>query len=102
MLEKSFMKNKLGWALLLMISLISACTSASGELNIESAWARPALKGENSAIYFVIKNHTSSSDALMNASTDIASTAEAHMSMQNDQGVVSMQMQEAVQIPTSE
>ena len=53
-------------------------------------------------MYFVIQNDTASEDALINASTDIASTTEAHMSMMNDRGVASMQMQEAVMVPARE
>ena len=53
-------------------------------------------------MYFVIQNDTASEDALINASTDIGSTTETHMSMVNDQGVASMQMQEAVMVPAGE
>ena len=84
-------------ALLLTTLLVSACGS-TGELKVMDAWARPAYKGENSAVYFVIENGTDSHDALTGAGTDIASAAEAHLSMQNDQGVMTMSMQDSVQI----
>lgn len=88
--------------ILLAVANLSACAPASGTLTISDAWARPASKGENGAVYFVIQNNTASDDALINASTDIASTTEAHMSMMNDQGVASMQMQEAAMVPAGE
>jgi len=82
--------------------LLSACAPSSGALTVNETWARPASKGENGAVYFVIRNDTASEDALISAGTDIASTTEAHMSMLNDQGVASMQMQEAVMVPAGE
>ncbi len=84
------------------VILLSACTLSSGALTVNGSWARPAFKGENGAIYFVIENGTDGDDALVSAGTNIASNAEAHMSMMNDQGVASMQMQSAVQIPASD
>jgi copper(I)-binding protein len=83
------------------VILLSACAVSSHGLTVNETWARPASIGENGAVYFVIQNDTTSDDALISVSTDIASAAEAYMSMMNDQGVVSMKMQEAVQIPAS-
>ena len=88
--------------LIIAVILLSACAPSSGALTVNETWARPASKGENGAVYFVIQNDTASDDALISASTDIASPAEAHMSMMDDQGVLSMKMQEAVQVPAGE
>ena len=88
--------------LIIAVIFLSACAPSSGALTVNETWARPASKGENGAAYFVIENGTDVDDALVSASTDIASTAEAHMSMVSDQGMASMQMQEAVQIPAGE
>jgi copper(I)-binding protein len=97
------MKSKIViFILLLATMLISACGAASGELTIQNAWARPANTGENGAAYFMIENGTASDDTLMSASSDIASAAEVHMSMGDANGVMSMQMQEAVTIPAGE
>lgn len=96
--------NKIRFPFILIIAviLLSACTSTSGALTVNEIWARPAFKGENGAVYFVIENGTDSHDSLTRASTDIASAAEAHMSMQNDQGVMTMSMQDSVQIMPGE
>ena len=96
--------KKFAFAFILIIAviLLSACAPSSGALTVNETWARPASIGENGAVYFVIQNETTSDDALISVSTDIASTAEAHMSMMNDQGVASMQMQEAVMVPAGE
>lgn len=95
------MKRYLLFILLAVVSL-NACTPASGTLTISDAWARPAAAGDNGAVYFSIENGTVTDDMLLAASIDTAEVAEVHMSMQSDQGVMSMQMQEAVQVPAGE
>lgn len=74
----------------------SACSGSSGELTIQDAWARPASAGENGAAYFVIENGTAEDDSLLSVSSAIATASEVHMSMGDDNGVMSMQMQESV------
>ncbi len=97
------MKSKIViFVLLLATMLVSACGTASGELTIQDAWARPANTGENGAAYFIIENGTASDDTLMSVSSDIATAAEVHMSMGDANGVMSMQMQEAVTLPAGE
>jgi periplasmic copper chaperone A len=95
-------KNRTRSLVLLITFLISACRGFSNELTLQDAWARPAKIGENGAIYLRIENGTNAEDVLLDASTDVAEAAEAHMSMQNDQGVVSMHQQETVQVPAGE
>lgn len=93
------MKNKfLISAILLATFLVSGCAKA-GEFKVTDAWARPAASGDNGAVYFIISNATDTDDILLSASTDVASAAEVHMSMMDDNGVMSMQMQEVVAIP---
>lgn len=97
------MKNKVLISVLLFATLlVSACDSPVGELTIQDAWARPANTGENGAAYFIIENGTASDDTLMSVSSDIATAAEVHMSMADANGVMSMQMQEAVTLPAGE
>ena len=94
--------NTKPWILISFLAIgLSACGS-SGELTVYDAWARPASAGDNGAAYFVIENGTNADDSLVSASADIAGSAEAHMSMVSDQGVASMQMQQAVQIPAGD
>ena len=95
-------RRNLWLVFLLTILVASSCGVKSPYLVVEDAWARTALNGQNSAVYFVIKNNTSSDDVFMSATTDIAEAAEAHMSMQNDQGVVSMHPMETVPVPTGQ
>jgi len=91
--------NKSFFVTLFTAILLAACGKASGEMTIHDVWARPALAGNNGAVYFVIENGTNSDDALLSATTDIASATEVHMSMADGNGVMSMQMQEAVSVP---
>ena len=94
------MKNKVFVVVVLLaVLLFSACSSSSGVLTVQDAWARPAVVGENAAAYFTIENGTGSNDSLLSISSDIAAAAELHMSMTHDNGVMSMEMQDAVQIP---
>ena len=101
---RSYKTKKFAFPFVLTIAAIifSACAPSKGMLIISENWARPAPKGQNGAVYFIMQNDTANDDALIGASTDIASSAEAHMSMQNDQGVMSMAMQGAVQVPAGE
>lgn len=87
--------------LLLMALLISACGSSKG-LTVQDAWARPASASENGAAYFVIENGTTADVILASVSSDIATATEVHMSMMDGNGVMSMQMQEAVVIPAKD
>jgi copper(I)-binding protein len=48
-------------------------------LTVEEAWVRPALTGNNSAIYFIIHNPTSEEDTLLGVTSPVAQTVEMHM-----------------------
>ena len=91
-------KFAIPFILTIAVTYLSACAPSNGGLTVNETRARPAFKGENGAVYFVIENNTDSPEALIGASTDIASATEVHMSMQNEQGVMTMSMQDSVQI----
>lgn len=59
--------------------VISACSPKTG-MEIHQAWARPAAQGENSAIYFVIENHTSETQEMNGVQSDVAQAVEMHES----------------------
>jgi len=80
---------------LLTLGTLTACMS--GRLSINDAWARPALAGNNGAVYFVIDNTSAPADVLLSASSDVAQAAEIHTSeIQND--VMKMLWQEKITI----
>ena len=58
--------------------VLAAC--GPGQLTVSDAWARPALAGNNGAIYFVIQN-PGAEDTLLRVATDAAGTVEMHMTM---------------------
>ncbi len=98
-MEKQVKNLKLISTLILIVLLVSACGSSSGNLTIQDAWARPASKGDNGAAYFVVENGTAADDTLLSVSSTIATASEVHMSMADSNGVMSMRMQESIPIP---
>jgi periplasmic copper chaperone A len=93
-------------SLLIFVSLIllSACQSAritTGDLDVNDAWARPAAKGDNGAVYFMIENGTSQDEVLLSGRTDIASAVELHLS-QVEGDHMSMHHQEQFVLPAGE
>jgi copper(I)-binding protein len=72
--------------ILIIVSFsLSACQG--GSPTISDAWARPAVKGDNSAAYFIITNQSLKSDTLLNASADIARAVEIHKTMVMNEGM---------------
>jgi copper(I)-binding protein len=49
-----------------------------GSLTIETAWARPAHAGDNSAVYFVLTNSGDGTDRLVGVASEAAHKAELH------------------------
>lgn len=86
------------------VMILAACQSskiATGPLEVKGAWSRPALKGDNGAVYLVIENGTSQDDALLSVGTNIASAVELHQSqVEGDQ--MSMHQLEEVMLPVGE
>lgn len=77
------------------IFLLNACDTATG-IEIRDAWARPAMKDGNGAVYFLLQNHSAGRDELMGVSSDIAKAVEMHETkMEGDV----MQMQQVMSIP---
>ncbi len=69
------------------------------DLAVRDAWARPALAGDNSAVYFVIVNPREA-DTLVGAQTDSAASAMIHQTVLEGD-VVRMVMRESVEVPAS-
>jgi copper(I)-binding protein len=61
--------------------------------------ARPAFQDANTAVYFLLHNHSDTADEILSASTDIAETAEIHKTEVNANGVMQMNMQTSVPLP---
>lgn len=75
--------------------LPGACSVASG-ITVSSPWARPAMQGDNGAVYFLLQNHSADGDELTGVSSNIAEAAELHESrMEGDV----MQMRQVMSLP---
>lgn len=84
---------------LFILLLITACAGnpIKEDVQIEKIWARPALEGNNSAVYFIIKNNLSTKEKLLSAESTIAEFSEIHLSSNVD-GIMKMMEQEFVEI----
>ncbi|MCK6540878.1 MAG: copper chaperone PCu(A)C [Anaerolineales bacterium] len=88
-------------ALLLLSAmlLLGACAARQG-IEIRDAWARPSTQGMNSAVYFVIQNHSAETDELVGAASDAAEAVEIHESkMEGD--VMTMSRVESIALEPS-
>lgn len=65
--------------LLSVMFLLGACGNKEG-MEVSDIWARTSTQGTNSAVYFVIQNHTGMTDELIGAASDSAEAVEIHES----------------------
>ncbi len=94
-------KIRFSFTFFVLAVFLAACGAAgSGEFQVRDAWARPALAGGNSAIFFVIEN-PGPADVLLSASSEVAETVELHMTMMQD-GNMQMTHQMNVPVPSGE
>jgi copper(I)-binding protein len=84
--------------------LLAACTAGDqGSLAVEEAWGRPSPKSAaNAAFYMVINNSGQENDTLAGASLDICGRTELHLSAIDDDGVMSMQQMQKIDVPAGE
>ncbi len=59
--------------------LLMGC--GTGKIEAHQAWVRAAMKGENSAVYFILHNHSSQPDELIGVACDCAQVVELHESV---------------------
>lgn len=95
--------KRYGWILAVFFAfLLSACNKDNADnqtIIIRDAWARTALAGDPSAIYFIVENTSDREDNLLSASTDVAMMTELHKSSMDANGVMKMEPQSSVSIP---
>lgn len=78
------------WIIVFTISLLLSACSAEKGIEVHNAWMRPAVQGENGAVYFVLHNHSSSVEELVEATSDAAETVEIHESTATAEDVIQM------------
>ena len=72
------MKGLFTLLFLLSTIFLSGCST---DLTIVDPWARPAAVGQNSALYFEIRNQSDRDEALLRVEGDLARAFEIHMTM---------------------
>ncbi|HSG16264.1 MAG TPA: copper chaperone PCu(A)C [Anaerolineae bacterium] len=89
---------------LLIGLLLAACTAGDQDnVTVEEAWGRPSPKSAaNAAFYMAINNSSREDDTLTKASLDICGRTELHLSAIDDEGVMSMQQVQQIDIPAGE
>ncbi len=94
----------MNWIHLVPVALLvwgatTGCTSP--RLTVTDVWSRPAQAGDNGAVYFKVNNGTVHGDTLLGVETDVADSAEMHLSMSDANGVMSMGQQMSVEVPAN-
>lgn len=94
------MKNY--WILgLLLVLVLSACSTTPGDIEVHNAWVRPTLQGENAAVYLTLHNHTDADADLLSVSSEVADMIDIHQTtMEND--VMQMSMLTSLPIAAGE
>jgi copper(I)-binding protein len=94
---------------LLFSLLLAACAgaapqAASGTIEIQNAWSRPAMMnmgghgGSTGAVYLTVVNKGAEADRLTAAESDVAESVEIHQTTIKD-NIASMSPVEAVEVP---
>jgi len=93
--------NRLFLFLLTGVLVLTGCAQvAEGEeVEVHNYWARAASKGDNSAVYLLLHNHTKQDDEMIGASSDSAEAVEVHESKIGDDGIMRMIPQASVPLP---
>ena len=79
------------------VFFLCGCSSEEGMI-VRNAWIRPTAQGENSAIYFVLSNHSDATDRLLEVSSTVAESVEIHESSMTE-GTDVMQMNRVFTVP---
>ncbi|MEJ2013314.1 MAG: copper chaperone PCu(A)C [Anaerolineales bacterium] len=76
--------------LLVAALLLTSCGSRTAGLRVDSAWARPAERGMNSAVYLRIQNGPDP-EVLTGAASDVAETVQVHRTILDADGNAAME-----------
>lgn len=93
--------KKIIMILLAGMLLLSACGAPmSDAVEAKDGWVRTGMMGGTSAAYMMLSNGTPQDVFLVGASSDAASAVEVHLSSMGADGVMKMEQQESVLIPS--
>ena len=82
--------------------LLSACGAAGKQgtdIEANDYWARSAMKDGNGAAYMLLHNYSANDDAVIGASSDVATATEIHLSQITADGTMEMSKQESIALP---
>ena len=80
-----------------LLLVFSGCSSDS--IQVSGAWARTATVGQNTAVYFELKNSTSADDTLIGVDGEIAKKVETHETTVDANNVASMKHMPSISVP---
>lgn len=90
-----------------LISSITGCNTKkkhtaqsknTSKIVVDDAWARPANKDANSAVYLTVANNTAQTDTLLGVESAIAKMEGIHQTYRNDKGMTGMKEAGAIPI----
>jgi len=91
------------FALFVGLLLVACASSNQGGLVIQDVWGRPSPgSASNSAFYMTIRNTGQEQDALIQASADVCGRTELHRSSIDEEGVMSMQQVQQIDVPAGD
>ena len=73
--------------------------NAQSKIEIKEAWARPAAKHANSALYFTVYNHGEIPDTLISAKSKSADLTEVHETFKREGNLMGMRAVKFIAIP---
>lgn len=85
---------------LVCLLAVGGCAEEATAPMVSGAWARPAERGENSAVYFTIQNMPDD-DVLLEARSDVAGDVQLHRTSIDAAGSARMQQQNQIEIPAN-
>ncbi len=85
--------------LCLKIQLLAITTTYSQEIQVKNAWARPSLKGRNSAVYFTLLNPKEQKDTIIKAISEVAEIVEIHETFKKNE-MMEMRAIKWVELPS--
>jgi len=86
--------------LLFIFFIICKIVNAQSEIVIKEAWARPAAKHANSALYFSIHNNGEIPDTLISANSKSADITEVHETFKRENNQMGMHALKFIAIPS--
>lgn len=85
---------------LILVFFVSACQALERGIEPHNYWIRAAQKGENTAMYMLLHNHSSTkSDELIGASSDVAEVIELHETKMDSSGIMQMSPLPSIPLP---